>query len=451
MLNTGVVITLVNATIRYYFEHKNMVSRIMPSTFIHPRRLSALLLILWLSQLLATTALAVDCPRLDVNAANSRILKLSNEIKHHNVLYYEKNRPEISDAQYDRLFAELLLLENCFPALAATDSPTRTVGTAVSEVKPKIRHETPMLSLASATGPMAVEKLLRRVGSEDGKPTLLVQPKVDGLPVELVYLEGRLVSAATRGNGHFGQAVTERARMIQGIPTQLTGSFPTRVVVRGEVYTDLTASSSTTVSYATPRHQAAGTLLIGDPDPQSLAALQFFPFELVNARECCGVLSDSAALRLLKSWGLEVRLDQTTAVVDLDGVRAVYRALLVNRQKLPFAADGIVVKVGDLALRQRLGAGSREPRWAAAWKFPPATAVTVVREIRWQTGRTGRRTPVALLEPVNIGGIRVSRVSLYAQSEVERLGIAAGDQVVIALVGDVIPRIIAAVKDNVAD
>jgi len=239
--------------------------------------------------------------------------------------------------------------------------------------------------------------------------------------------------------------------MIQGIPTQLTGSFPTRVVVRGEVYTDLTASSSTTVSYATPRHQAAGTLLIGDPDPQSLAALQFFPFELVNARECCGVLSDSAALRLLKSWGLEVRLDQTTAVVDLDGVRAVYRALLVNRQKLPFAADGIVVKVGDLALRQRLGAGSREPRWAAAWKFPPATAVTVVREIRWQTGRTGRRTPVALLEPVNIGGIRVSRVSLYAQSEVERLGIAAGDQVVIALVGDVIPRIIAAVKDNVAD
>ena len=418
-------------------------------------RFLILLLILWLSQLLATTALAVDCPRLDVNAANSRILKLSNEIKHHNVLYYEKNRPEISDAQYDRLFAELLLLENCFPALAATDSPTRTVGTAVSEVKPKIRHETPMLSLASATGPMAVEKLLRRVGSENGKPTLLVQPKVDGLPVELVYLEGRLVSAATRGDGHFGQAVTERARSIQGIPPQLTSSFPARVVVRGEVYVDLTvttASGSGKITvYATPRHQAAGTLLTGNPTPESVTALHFFPFELVNARECCDVRTDSEALRLMQGWGFPERLEQTATVENLDGVRAVYQATLAERQKLPFAVDGIVVKVDDLALRQLMGAGSREPRWAAAWKFPPATAVTTVREIRWQTGRTGRRTPVALLTPVKLGGIQVSRASLYAPSELERLGIAAGDQVVVALVGDVIPRIIAVVKHNAAN
>ena len=426
----------------------------MPSTFIHPRRLSALLLILWLSQLLASTALAVDCPRLDVNAANSRILKLSNEIKHHNVLYYEKNRPEISDAQYDRLFAELLLLENCFPALAATDSPTRTVGTAVSEVKPKIRHETPMLSLASATGPMAVEKLLRRVGSENGKPTLLVQPKVDGLPVELVYLDGRLVSAATRGDGRFGQAVTERARSIQGIPPQLTSSFPARVVVRGEVYVDLTVTSTAgnkkTTPYATPRHQAAGTLLTGNPPPESVTALRFFPFELVNAQECCDVRTDSEALRLLQGWGFPVRLEQTATVENLDGVRAVYQATLAERQKLPFAVDGIVVKVDDLALRQLMGAGSREPRWAAAWKFPPATAVTTVREIRWQTGRTGRRTPVALLTPVKLGGIQVSRASLYARSELERLGIAAGDQVVVGLAGDVIPQIMRVIKDKTA-
>jgi DNA ligase (NAD+) len=301
---------------------------------------------------------------------------------------------------------------------------------------------------------MAVEKLLRRIGSEDGKPALLVQPKVDGLPVELVYLEGRLVSAATRGNGHFGQAVTERARMIQGIPTQLTGSFPARVVVRGEVYVDLTVTtavgSGKTTVYATPRHQAAGTLLTGNPPPESVTALRFFPFELVNAQECCDVRTDSEALRLLQGWRFPVRLEQTATVENLDGVRAVYQATLAERQKLPFAVDGIVVKVDDLALRQRLGAGSREPRWAAAWKFPPATAVTTVREIRWQTGRTGRRTPVALLEPVSIGGIRVSRASLHTKSEVKRLGITAGDQVVVALVGDVIPQIITVVKDEIA-
>lgn len=414
------------------------------------RRFSLLLLAIWL-MLACATAWATECPQLPANAASLRIAKLSAEIRRHNILYYQKNTPEISDAQYDRLFAELLQMENCFPALADADSPTRTVGVSVGGAKPKIRHATPMLSLASATGSKTVEKLLRRISSEDGRHTLLVQPKVDGLPVELVYLEGQLVSAATRGDGRFGQAVTERAKMIQAIPLQLSGSFPARVVVRGEVYADVTAPSSATAPYATPRHQAAGTLLTGNPTPESVAALRFFPFELVNARECCGVRTDSDALHMLKSWGFPVRLEQTVAVENLSEVQAVYQATLAKRQRLPFAVDGIVVKVDDLALRQQLGAGSREPHWAAAWKFPPATAVTTVQEIRWQTGRTGRRTPVALLTPVKLSGIQVSRASLHTQSEVERLGIAAGDQVVVALVGEVIPRIIAVVKDKAAE
>lgn len=413
------------------------------------RRLTVFLLTIWLSQLIATATWAADCPRLSTDAASVRITKLSNEIRRHNVLYYQKNRPEISDAAYDRLFAELVQLETCFPALAAVDSPTRRVGAAIGGKKTKIRHDAPMLSLASATGSQAVKNLLRRIRTEGGTTTLLVQPKVDGLPVELVYLDGRLVSASTRGDGRFGQAVTERVRSIEGIPLQLTGSFPVRVVVRGEVYVDLAVTSSTTASYATPRHQAAGTLLATKPDPQSLAALRFFPFELVHARDCCAVISDLEALRLLKGWGFAVNLAQTTPVANLDGVQTVYRALLADRRQLPFAADGIVVKLDDLALRQRLGEGSREPLWAAAWKFPPATAVTVVREIRWQVGRTGRRTPVALLMPVTIGGILVSRASLHTQAEVERLGVAAGDQVEVALVGDVIPRIVAVVKEHV--
>lgn len=416
---------------------------------VRPRRFSVFLLIIWLSQFIITAAWAADCPRLTSEAANVRMTGLSREIRHHNELYYQKNSPEISDAAYDRLFAELVQLEACFPALAAVDSPTRRVGAAIGGTKTKIRHDTPMLSLASATGPQAVDKLFQRISTQSGTPTLLVQPKVDGLPVELVYRNGQLVSASTRGDGRFGQAVTQRARMIQGIPLQLTGAFPARVVVRGEVYVDLTVTSSATASYATPRHQAAGTLLSGKPNPQSLAALRFFPFELVNAQGCCGVRTDSEALRLLQTWGLPIKLDQTTPVANLDGVRAAYRTMLEKRQTLPFALDGIVVKLDDLALRQRIGEGSREPHWAAAWKFPPATAITLVREIRWQTGRTGRRTPVALLEPVKLGGIRISRASLHTQSEVDRLGIAAGDQVVVALVGDVIPRIIAVVKEHV--
>lgn len=414
------------------------------------RSLPILLLVIWLSQLLVTIAGATDCPQLPADVASDRIQKLSSEIKYHNVLYYEKNAPEVSDAAYDRLFSELRILESCFPALAAIDSPTRTVGAAASGVKPKIRHETPMLSLASATGPEAVERLLQRISGKGGTAPLLVQPKVDGLPVELVYLDGKLISAATRGDGRFGQAVTERVRSIQGIPLQLIGSFPARVVVRGEVYADLATSSSATPHYATPRHQAAGTLLAVNPAPESVAALRFFPFELVQAQECCGVLTDSAALCLLKSWGLPVRPELTTQAANLNGVQAVYQTMLVERQKLPFSADGIVVKVNDLALRGRMGASSRESYWAAAWKFPPATAVTTVREIRWQVGRTGRRTPVALLEPVIIGGIRVSRASLHTKSKVKRLGITAGDQVVVALVGDVIPQIVAVVKDDVA-
>ncbi len=415
---------------------------------------SLILHVLVLSQLISIPAWAGGCPKLSADSATARMTGLSEEIKHHNTLYYQKNSPEISDAEYDRLFSELSLLEKCFPKQATADSPTRTVGEVGEVSRTKARHDKPMLSLSSSIGPEAVETLLRKVALEGGVTTLLVQPKVDGLPVELVYVAGRLVSAATRGDGRFGEAVTERVRMIQGIPLNLVGSFPARVVVRGEIYADLPAVAAAggdkTVKYATMRHRAAGTLLSGDPDPQSLAALRFFPFELVNAIACCEVHSDREALRLLGQWGFPVKTEQTQAVTTFDGVRALYRSFLAKRGQLPFAADGIVVKVDDLLLRQRLGEGSRAPFWAAAWKFPPATATTVVREIRWQVGRSGRRTPLADVVPVDLGGIRVRKVSLHNSREVARLGIQAGDRVVVALVGDVIPQIVEVVERGAA-
>jgi len=240
--------------------------------------------------------------------------------------------------------------------------------------------------------------------------------------------------------------VIPRVRKITGVPQLLSGGFPARVAVRGEVYAELghlpVATGGGAKRYATARHLAAGALKSQAPGPLALDALRLFPFELVNAAESMGVTSDLAALGKLAEWGFPVRLDLTWQAEKLDQIRARYRECLANRGRHTFAADGIVVKVDDLALRRRLGQGTRAPFWAAAWKFPPATASTLVRAIRWQVGRTGRRTPVAEVEAVNVGGVRVSRVSLHNAQTLARLGISAGDRVVIGLVADIIPQVL---------
>ncbi|MHB8058812.1 MAG: NAD-dependent DNA ligase LigA [Desulfuromonadaceae bacterium] len=368
---------------------------------------------------------------------------LADEIRYHNHLYYEKAQPVISDAEYDKLFARLVSLEECFPAQAAADSPTRKVGGGVSGETRLVTHEQPMLSLSSATGPEAVAILLKRVASA-GEVQLLVQPKVDGLPVELVYKAGRLVSASTRGDGRAGEDVTERIREIQGIPQQLSGNFPSKVVVRGEIYADLELlqtyrTGAATEKYATPRHMAAGVLKSQKQDPAAVAVLRLFPFELVTAGS---VTTDLAALQLLSDWGFPVASVHTVTVRTFADIEDFYHDYLARRAQQPFAMDGIVVKVDDLRLRQRLGKGARAPFWAAAWKFPPDTATTLVREIVWTVGRSGRRTPVVELVPVHLGGVQVSRVSLHNEAELGRLDVAPGDQVVVELVGDVIPQIL---------
>lgn len=385
------------------------------------------------------------CPDLPRSNASKRATDLREKIRHHNDLYY-RNKPTLSDAEYDALFAELVLLEDCFPPLAAAESPTNKIGSDSGSKSLTLRHDRPMLSLSSSTGPEAVEALLQRARSGEDLPGLLVQPKIDGLPVELIYAAGRLVSAATRGDGRFGEDVTSRVQNIPGIPQLLSGAFPARVTVRGEVYADLelmaAAINGGCGPYATSRHFAAGTLRSKRPNPLALAALRLFPFELVHPEADLGLTSDLAALARLAAWGFPVRLDLTWQAATLDQVRAVYQECLAKRGQQPFAADGIVVKLDEFSLRRRLGEGTRAPFWAAAWKFPPATAATVVREIRWQVGRTGRRTPIAEIAPVHLEGIRISRVSLHNARTLSRLGVAAGDRVVIALVADVIPQLL---------
>ena len=371
------------------------------------------------------------------------MITLADEIRYHNRLYYEKAQPVISDAEYDKPFARLVVLEECFPVLVAQDSPTSKVGGGVSGETRLVTHEEPMLSLSSATGSDTVEKLLKRVATA-GAVQLLVQPKVDGLPVELVYNAGRLVSASTRGDGRAGEDVTKRVREIQGIPQQLSGTFPDKVVVRGEIYADLELlqgyrMGAAAERYATPRHMAAGVLKAQKQDPAAVAVLRLFPFELVSPGS---VTTDLAALQLLSDWGFPVALKHTVMVRTFTDIEAVYHDYLARRAQQPFAMDGIVVKLDDLLLRQQLGAGARAPLWAAAWKFPPDTATTRVCEIIWMVGRSGRRTPVAELVPVHLGGVTVSRVSLHNEAELGRLDIAPGDQVVVELVGDVIPQLL---------
>lgn len=399
--------------------------------------------------LFCTPATASVCPKLSPAKASQEMTVLAADIRRHNQLYYEKAQPEISDAEYDRLFGRLVELEGCFPGLAAADSPTQTVGSSRAGEAPKLQHLQPMLSLSSATGPEAVEVLLKRV-AEFGDVQILVQPKVDGVPVELTYIAGRLLSAATRGNGRFGEDVTQRVREIEGIPQQLMGSFPERLVIRGEVYADLLLLTSYTSheaadKYAVPRHLAAGVLQSVKSNPAATAVLRFFPFQLVSSSRDDSLRTDRAALQLLAEWGLPDSLAQTSTVRTFAEIQAVYHAFLAGRAQQHYAMDGIVVKIDDLFLRNRLGEGARAPFWAAAWKFPPDSAITTVRTIRWSVGRSGKRTPIAELVPVHIGGVLVRRVSLHNHAEMNRLHIASGDQVVIGLVGDVIPQVLGVV------
>lgn len=416
-----------------------------PSAVAEKMFRTVVLFLIFLISIFCLPALSGACPDISASEADQRMIILGNDIRYHNQRYYEKAQPIISDAEYDRLFAELLRLEECFPALIAADSPTKRVGGAGGGGTKKVPHERPMLSLSSSTGPEAVEALLKRFAVEGVQ--LLVQPKVDGLPVELMYESGRLVSAATRGDGRFGEDVTKRVRQIQGIPHQLSGKFPDRVVLRGEVYANLpllrnVMTETTPEKYATPRHFAAGLLKSQKPDPAVLAVLRLFPFELVGGGSAdASPHSDREALQLLSDWGFPVAAEQTIPVKSFAEVQAVYHNYLASRERQPFAMDGIVVKVDDLSLRRQLGEGGRAPFWAAAWKFPPQSALTRVRAINWTVGRTGRRTPIAEVVPVDLGGVRVSRVSLQNEAEIARLDIAAGDQVVIALVGDVIPQV----------
>ena len=382
--------------------------------------------------------------------AQERAEQLRAEIAEHDYRYYVLDRPTISDAEYDALFRELQQLEQQHPELVTPDSPTQRVGGAPLESFDTLEHDTAMLSLDNAFEAGDLHEFDRRIRERLGVEavTYTGEPKLDGLSVSLTYEQGRLLRAGTRGDGRTGEDVTANLKTVRNVPLRLRGSgHPARVEVRGEVVirrAEFEALNEQRLAagerpFANPRNAAAGSLRQLDPRIAAQRPLTFITFG-VGEPGALGVATHSEVLERLGEWGFRV----TEPLERLEGVEAclAFRERLVaQRDELPYEVDGAVFKVDDLAARERLGFTARAPRWAIAFKLPAREATTVVRAIVPSVGRTGKVTPLARLEPVEVGGVTVSRASLHNADELARLDVREGDTVMVRRAGDVIPQI----------
>ncbi|MDB5736672.1 MAG: ligase, NAD-dependent, partial [Sphingomonas bacterium] len=404
---------------------------------------------------------APDPQTLSPDAAAQRLAFLAAEIARHNRLYHDQDTPEISDADYDALMRENAAIESAFPALARADSPAETVGAAPSGPLAKVPHARPMLSLDNAFADEEVEEFVARVRrflnlSEDAVVALTAEPKIDGLSCSLRYEQGRLVQAATRGDGAIGEDVTPNVRTIADIPQMLAGDAPDVFEVRGEVYmskADFAALNEKLAGervFANPRNAAAGSLRQKDAEVTRARPLRFLAHGWGEASALPGE-TQMAVMQAIAGFGIPVSDALVRCECATDAL-AHYRAIEAARADLPFDIDGVVYKVDRLDWQQRLGQVARAPRWAIAHKFPAERAQTTLRAIDIQVGRTGALTPVARLEPVTVGGVVVTNATRHNADEIERLGARPGDRVVLQRAGDVIPQIVEVLtRDEVRD
>lgn len=384
-------------------------------------------------------------------ALRERITRLRETIRHHDYLYYVKDRPEISDGEYDRLFAELVQLEEAHPDLVTPDSPTQRVGAPPLGELGKVRHELPMLSLDSLVDPRDVVAFDQRMKRElsVAEVEYTVEPKFDGLSVELVYDGGRFVRGSTRGDGIMGEDVTVNLRTIRSLPLQLQAGAapPGHLVVRGEVFMRLDDFQSLNrritergdEPFANPRNAAAGSLRQLDSRITAGRPLVVTCYEIM-ALDRPSPPSHWEELNELAQWGLPVPAHRRRCST-MEDVMAFHRETEQQRDALAYEIDGIVVKVNRRDWQERLGMKSRSPRWAIAFKFPPRKEITVVQDIAVSVGRTGTLTPLALLRPVEVGGVTISRATLHNADEVARKDIRVGDTVKVERAGDVIPAV----------
>jgi DNA ligase (NAD+) len=392
-------------------------------------------------------------PVADLNTleAAAEAAELTRQIHHHDVLYHQKDSPEISDADYDALKKRLEQIETAFPDLASAESPTKKVGAKPAAGFKKVRHAMPMLSLSNAFGDEDVVGFCDRVKkflSLSDYPEFLAEPKIDGLSCALRYEDGILVQAATRGDGEEGEDVTANVKTIRNVPQKLPKGAPAVLEVRGEVYMtradfqklNKAQAEAEDKVFANPRNGAAGSLRQLDSSITAKRPLKFFGYTLGEvsapiAKTQAGVREELAA------WGFDVP-EPAVLVSSPEKLLAFHAGVYKDRAAIPYDLDGIVYKVNDLEYQRRLGFIARSPRWAVAHKFPAEQAETVINEIRIQVGRTGVLTPVAELEPVNVGGVMVSRATLHNADEIERKDARVGDHVIVQRAGDVIPQIV---------
>lgn len=388
-----------------------------------------------------------------------RVEQLRQAVNRHNYLYYVQDAPEISDAEFDRLFRELQQLEAEHPELVTADSPTQRVGAAPVSEFGEIRHEIPMLSLDNAFSEDEARDFDRRVRERLGQQQpvhYVAEPKMDGLAISLRYENGLLVNAATRGDGTTGEDVTHNVRTVPSIPLRLMESgYPAVLEVRGEVYMSkadfdkLNAAQAKQGDklFANPRNAAAGSLRQLDPRITASRRLSFYAYGVGVVRPDTLPQRHSEILAQLRKWGFPVSKYVHT-VMGVEGCLAYHREMAERRAKLPFDIDGVVYKVDSLAQQQELGFVARAPRWALAHKFPAEEQTTKLRAVEFQVGRTGALTPVARLEPVFVGGVTVSNATLHNMDEIERKDIHIGDTVVIRRAGDVIPEVVRVVTEH---
>jgi DNA ligase (NAD+) len=388
-----------------------------------------------------------------------RLEELRQQIAYHNHRYYVLDQPEVSDAEYDRLFRECQQLESRHPDWVTPDSPTQRVGAQPREGFASVEHVIPMLSLDNAANEeelRAFDARLRRFLGSDEPIRYTVEPKYDGVAVELRYDDGVFTLGSTRGDGRSGEDITHNLKTIRSIPLRLRVSPPPKLIeVRGEVFMPLQEFerlnrkrlAEEIEPFANPRNASAGTLRQLDPRVTAGRQLDIFVYAFGRDAESSQMSCQRELMERLRELGFKANPRLGTSV-GIDGVMALHAELERDRDALPYEADGSVVKVDELALRERLGQLERSPRWAIAYKFPPRQETTQVREIRAYVGRTGVLTPVAVLEPVRIAGVTVVHASLHNQDEIDRLDIRVGDTVFIERAGDVIPKVVKVVREK---
>ena len=391
--------------------------------------------------------------------AAAEIEWLRSEVDRHNRLYHVEASPEVSDSAYDALFRRLLALEAAHPSLATPDSPTQRVGADPLESLPNVEHVVPMLSLDSAHEIDSVRRFderLRKALEDDGIRYVL-EPKLDGASLELVYVDGVLDRAVTRGNGRVGEGVTENVRTIPSVPLRLreeTLPAPALLSVRGEAIMylgDFENLNQRRIEageppYQNPRNATSGALRQLDSRITAQRPLTVLAYD-VMAVQGADFATDSEGLAALKAWGL--RTPERIEVVDsVEEIAEYHRAFDADRESLDYEIDGVVVKLDALEPRERLGSTSHHPRWAIAYKFEPRKEVTRIDRIFVSVGRTGVLTPVALLRPVEVGGVTVSRASLHNREELERKDVREGDQVRVQRAGDVIPQVVERIEEE---